>query len=47
VGLLVGGGNQQFHYVKALGVVMAYITCVCVLIYLVTYWYFDKKTGGR
>ena len=46
-GLLIGGGNQQFLYIKALGIVLAYITCLCLLIYLATYWYFDKKTGGR
>jgi uncharacterized membrane protein len=47
LGLLVGGGRQQFYYVKALGVILAYVTLLCLLIYLVTYWYYDRKTGGR
>ena len=45
--LIAGGDKQEFHYLKALGVVFSYITSLGLVIYLLTYWYFDKKTGGR
>ena len=44
--LLMAGGNQEWHYLQALGVIFAYITCLGCVIYAVTYWYFNRKTGG-
>ncbi|MGD9129241.1 MAG: DUF2178 domain-containing protein [Candidatus Woesebacteria bacterium] len=45
--LTTAGGNQDWHYIKALGIVFSYVTCLALLIYILAYWYFDKKTGGR
>lgn len=45
--LIAGGEKQEFHYLKALGTILSYITSLGLIIYLLTYWYFDKKSGGR
>lgn len=45
--LMSSAGREEWHYLKALGIIMSYVTALGVLIYLLTYWYFDKKTGGR
>jgi len=45
--LYIGGGNGEFYYIKALGIVLSYIVCLGLIIYLLTYWYFDRKSGGR
>ena len=45
--LYFGGGDEEFYYIKALGIVLSYIVCLGLIIYLLTYWYFDKKSGGR
>jgi len=47
VALTFGSGNQEFYYIKAVGVILSYIVCLGLAIYLLTYFYFDKKTGGR
>jgi uncharacterized membrane protein len=44
--LLAAGGNQDFYYVKALGIVFLYVTCLGMVVYRLAYWYFDRKTGG-
>lgn len=44
--LFVGGGNENFYYVKALGIILSYITCLGLIIYVISYWYFNKKFGG-
>ena len=43
----MGGGKQEYNYLKGLGIVLSYITCLGLLIYLITYFYFDKKSGGK
>jgi uncharacterized membrane protein len=47
VALMSGGGYLEFYYVKALGTVISYVTCLGLLIYLLSYWYFDKESGGK
>lgn len=44
ISLLIGGGDERFHYLRALGIIIAYITILAILIYSITYWCFDKKT---
>lgn len=46
IGLFFGGESGRFHYVRALGITLAYITSLAILIYALTYWYFDRKTRG-
>lgn len=45
--LFTASGQQQFHYLNALGIILSYITSLGVIIYLITYWYFNKQTGGE
>lgn len=45
--LMAGSGSEQFYYLKALGIVLSYITSLSISIYVITYWYFNKKTGGN
>jgi uncharacterized membrane protein len=47
VALITSGGKQEFYYVKALGVVLSYVTSLGLIIFLLTYWYFDQKSGGN
>lgn len=44
--LIMSGGEDQFYYVRALGIVLSYVTCLGLVIYLLSYWYFDQKYGG-
>ena len=44
---LMVGGEGQFYYLRALGIVLSYITSLCISIYVITYWYFNRKTGGN
>lgn len=46
IALFVGGGNENFYYIRALGIVLSYITCLGLIIYVISYWYFNKKLGG-
>lgn len=43
--LIVGGGGP-YYYVRALGIVLSYVTCLGLIIYLLSYWYFNRKYGG-
>ncbi|MBN1162475.1 DUF2178 domain-containing protein [Patescibacteria group bacterium] len=46
--LILGGGNEEFHYyIKSLGIILSYITCLGLIIYILVYYYFDRKSGGR
>ena len=47
VALTFSGGNENFYYLKALGTVISYITCLGLIIYLLSYFYFNRKTGGK
>ncbi|MBN1168435.1 DUF2178 domain-containing protein [Candidatus Woesebacteria bacterium] len=46
VALLVSAGKEEFYFLHGLGVILSYITCLGLFIYLVTYYYFNKKYGG-
>jgi uncharacterized membrane protein len=39
-------GDGPFYFVRSLGIVLAYITCVGLLVYLVSYYYFNRRYGG-
>lgn len=43
---LIMGGGGPFYYVRALGIVLSYVTCLGLVIYLLSYWYFNRKYGG-
>ena len=45
LGLVVGGGGP-FYYVRALGIVLGYVTCLGLIIYLLSYWYYNRRYGG-
>ena len=47
VALFAGGGKQEFYYVRALGIVLSYITSLGSLIYFLTFLYFNKISGGN
>lgn len=47
VAMMMGGGSENFYYIRALGVVLSYVTSLGLFIYLLAYWYFDRETGGR
>lgn len=44
--LIFSSGNEEFYYNRALGVILSYVTCLGLIIYVLSYIYFDKKTGG-
>lgn len=44
--LIMGGGSQEFYYIRALGIVLSYVTCLGLVIYLLAFWYFDRRSGG-
>ena len=46
VALLVSAGEKEFYYLHGLGIVLSYITCVGILIYLIAYFYYKRKCGG-
>lgn len=45
--LLVDARLSDFGYTKAIGIILAYITCLALVIYGVVYWYFNRQTGGQ
>lgn len=47
VALMTGAGEEDFHYMRGLGIVLSYVTCLGLVIYRLMYWYFDRQTGGR
>lgn len=46
VALLVSAGEEEFYYLHGLGIVLSYITCLGLVIYLVAYFCFKRKYGG-
>ena len=44
--LMASAGKQEFYYLKGLGIILSYITYLGLLIYLLSFYYFNKKTGG-
>lgn len=47
IGLLMGWGEREFAYLDGLGTILMYVTCFALLIYLLSYWFYDRKTGGK
>ena len=43
---LIIGGSGPYYYVRALGIILSYVTCLGLIIYLLSYWYFNRKYGG-
>jgi uncharacterized membrane protein len=43
---LIIGGSGSYYYVRALGIILSYVTCLGLIIYLLSYWYFNRKYGG-
>lgn len=46
VALMMSGGENEFYYVRALGILLSYVACLGLVIYLLAYIYFDRITGG-
>jgi len=46
IALIASAGDHEFFYLKGLGIVFSYVTCLGLVIYRLAYWYFDRKTGG-
>ena len=46
VALLVSAGEKEFYYLHGLGIILSYVTCLGLVIYLSAYYYFNKKHGG-
>lgn len=46
VALIMSGGKEEFHYLDALGTVLSYVTGLGLIVYVASYWYLNKKTGG-
>jgi uncharacterized membrane protein len=46
VALLVSAGEKEFYYLHGLGVILSYITCLGLLIYLIAYFSYKRKYGG-
>jgi uncharacterized membrane protein len=40
------GGQGTYYYVRSLGIILGYVTCLGLLIYVFAYFYLDRKTGG-
>lgn len=45
--LFAAGGREEFFYVRALGIVLSYVTCLGLVIYSVAYWWIDRQLGGK
>lgn len=44
--MMVIGGRGQYYYVRGLGIVLSYITCLGLVLYILAYKYYDAKSGG-
>lgn len=42
VALLVSAGKEEFSYLHGLGIVLSYITCLGLLVYLAAYFYLSR-----
>ena len=47
LGLVMAGNETYFTYVRALGVILSYVTCLGLAVYVLSYWFFDRQSGGR
>ena len=45
--LLTGRQEGQSFYVTAVGMILSYISVLALLIYLIAYFYFDRKSRGE
>ena len=45
--LLTGRQDAQSFYVTAVGMILAYISILALLIYIISYFYFEKKSRGK
>ena len=45
--LLTGRQESQSFYVTAVGMILAYISVLASLIYIVAYFYFERKSQGK
>jgi uncharacterized membrane protein len=43
---LLYAGEGPFFFLRSLGVVIGYVTTIGIVIYLVSYWYFNRASGG-
>ncbi len=39
-------GDGPFYFLRSLGIILAYVTCVGLVVYLIAYFYFNRKYGG-
>lgn len=44
--MLLAAGEGEFYFLKSLGIVLSYVTCVMVGVYLIAWFYFNKQSGG-
>lgn len=44
--MLLLAGEGPFYFLKSLGIVLGYVTCVMVGVYLLAWFYFNKQSGG-
>jgi len=47
VALISAAGENDFYYLKGLGIILSYITSLGTLIYFLTFLYFNKISGGN
>jgi len=45
VALLIAG-EGPFYFLESLGIVLGYVTCVMVGVYLISWVFFNKQSGG-
>lgn len=45
--LLTGRQEGQSFYVTAVGIILAYISILSLLIYIISYFYFERKSRGK
>ena len=39
-------GDGPFYFLRSLGIILGYVTCVGLGVYLLSYFYFNRKYGG-
>lgn len=44
--MLLIAGNGPFYFLRSLGIVLGYATLVMLGVYLLSYYYFNKRSGG-
>lgn len=43
---LMFAGNGPFYFLRSLGIILGYVTLVGLMVYLISYVYFNKEYGG-